>query len=225
MHSTQPIYGRRAVLAAVGTTAAVSTAGCLGSVTGGADAEEPQTAALGDPADGTTVMIRSEPAPEFDPQIVHIDPGATVEWLVETGRHDVTAYHEDIRSFMHQPPDRTPDGVGPWRSDLLDGPGASYARTFDVEGVYDYVDKQEVCVSHEVAGNVGRVVVGWPDPDGEPAMDPPPEELPVRVVRALEMFNEKTRPVLEADTGPEGTDAERREAHRTGEHTTTERNT
>jgi len=64
-----------------------------------------------------------------------------------------------------------------------------------------------------VAGNVGRVVVGWPDPDTQPAMDPPPDRLPVRVVRALEMFNERTRPVLES--GADGAaDAERHGTHR-----------
>ncbi|WP_411718007.1 plastocyanin/azurin family copper-binding protein [Natronomonas sp.] len=193
-------YSRREMIAAAGATAAVASgSGCLGiGGQSGSATPEPPAAALGSPAEGVTVAIRSEPAPEFDPQIVHVEVGATVEWLVETGRHDVTAYHEDVRSFMHQPPDRTPEGVDAWRSDLLDGPGASYARTFDIEGVYDYVDKQEVCVSHEVAGNVGRVIVGWPDPDTQPAMDPPPGELPVRVVRALELFNERTRPVLEA---------------------------
>ena len=200
----------------MGATAAVaSSSGCLG-INGRSEsaASEPPAAELGEPADGTAVAIRSEPAPEFDPQISHVSPGATIEWFVETGSHDVTGYHEDVRSFMHQPPDRTPEGVGPWRSPRLDGPGASYERTFDVEGVYDYVDKQEVCVSHEVAGNVGRVVVGWPDPDTQPAMDPPPEALPVRVVRALEMFNERTRPVLEA--GPDGAaNAERLGTYRT----------
>jgi plastocyanin len=217
-------HGRRALLSATGSAiVAVSTAGCFGGVADRDGSGEPsETGSLGSPADRMTVSISSDPAPEFAPQIVHVDPGATVEWLVETGRHDVTAYHEDTRSFMHQAPHRTPDGVGPWRSDVLDGPGASYERTFDVEGVYDYVDKQQVCVSHEVAGNVGRVVVGWPDPDNEPAMRPPPEELPKRVVRALKTFNDKTRPVLES--GPNETVADRRNGmYRPDEHTTAER--
>ena len=37
-----------------------------------------------------------------------------------------------------------------------------------------------------------------PDPDDQSAMTPPPESLPRRVRNALEPFNERTRPVLEA---------------------------
>jgi plastocyanin len=224
MISTRIECSRRTVLSAAGAAiGAVSVSGCLGPIADESDSDgSAQTGVLGAPADEITVTIRSDPAPEFDPQIVHVEVGAPVEWLVETGRHDVTSYHEDIRSFMHQAPHRTPDGVGAWRSDVLNGPGASYNRTFDIEGVYDYVDKQQVCVSHEVAGNVGRVVVGWPDPAEEPAMDPPPEDLPDRVVNALKLFNAETRPVLE--TGSNGTTkTEQRGAYRPAEHTETGR--
>jgi plastocyanin len=197
---------RRDVLATTAGTATAALAGCLGigPDSGESDPEElPSTESaedageLGTPAETVTVTITSEPWPEFNPQIVHIGVGGTVEWLVETGRHDVTGYHED-----NHPPHRTPDGVEPWGSDYLTGPGSSYERTFEVEGVYDYVDRQQVCISHEVAGNVGRVVVGWPDPDEEPAMQPlteaEAEEVPPQVKSAFEEFEEKTRPVLES---------------------------
>jgi len=114
----------------------------------------------------------------------------------------VTGYHED-----NHPPHRTPEGVDAWESEYLTGPGSTYERSFDVEGVYDYVDRQEVCISHEVAGNVGRIVVGWPDPDTQPAMEPLTDEqaaAPSQVRNAFELFDEETRPVLEA--GPEGDD-------------------
>lgn len=202
---------RRDALAATAGTAVAALSGCLG---GGDDpekaadtadatpAEPPADAGkLGTPAESPTVTITSNPWPEFEPQIVHVEVGATVEWLVETGRHDVTGYHED-----NHPPHRTPEGVDAWESEYLTGPGSTYERTFDVEGVYDYADRQTVCISHEVAGNVGRVVVGWPDPDAQPAMDPLTDEqaeiAPSQVHNAFEMFNEETRPVLEA--GPEG---------------------
>ncbi|MCQ4332962.1 halocyanin [Natronomonas sp. F2-12] len=194
---------RRAVLAATTATATAALAGCLGGSEGDDPEELPSTepdedaGELGTPAESVTVTITSEPWPEFDPQIVHVEVGATVEWLVETGRHDVTGYHEN-----NHPPHRTPDGVEAWDSEYLTGPGSSYERTFEVEGVYDYVDRQQVCISHEVAGNVGRVVVGWPDPDEEPAMQPlteaESEEVPERVENAFEQFDERTRPVLEA---------------------------
>lgn len=200
---------RRDTIAATAATAAAALAGCLGNGTapgssddsGPTPAEVPDNAGeLGTPAEELTVLVRSEPWPEFDPQIIHVTPGATVEWLVETGRHDVTGYHDD-----NHPPHRTPEGVDAWGSEHLTGPGSNYERTFDVEGIYDYVDRQEVCVSHEVAGNVGRLVVGWPDPEAEPAMEPLTEaerdDLPSQVVNAFEMFDEETRPVLES--GPE----------------------
>ncbi len=197
---------RRDVLATTAATATAAVAGCLGIGPGSDDPEEmastdvENAGELGTPADSFTVLVRSQPFPEFDPQIIHVTPGATVEWLVETGRHDVVAYHEDIH-----PPHRTPHGVDAWESPRLNGPGSSYERTFETEGVYDYVDRQEVCISHEIAGNVGRVVVGWPHPNDEPAMQPLSEEeetaLPIRVRNAFDMFDEETRPVLEA--GPE----------------------
>ena len=192
---------RRDALAMTAGTAVATLAGCLGEAADDSRGEPPENAGeLGTPAAEFTVTITSEPWPEFTPQIVHVEPGATVEWLVETGRHDVTGYHED-----NHPPHRTPDGVEAWESEYLTGPGSSYERTFDVQGVYDSVDRQQVCISHEVAGNVGRVVVGWPDPDDEPAMQPLSDEerseLPSQVKNAFEMFEEETRPVLEA--GPE----------------------
>lgn len=190
---------RRDVLRTGAGIASVAFAGCLdgGVLTTEETDTEPENAGeIGTPADDFTVETTSQPFPEFDPQVVHVAPGATVEWVVETGRHDVTAYHRD-----NHPPHRTSAGVDPWGSDLLTGPGSSYECVFEQAGVYDYVDTQQVCVSHEVAGNVGRVVVGWPDPDDEPAMSEPPDELPGRVAMALEQFNQQIRPVLEA--GPD----------------------
>lgn len=196
---TPPLTRRDAIRA--GTAAAgIALAGCLGGLTsddGSEEPDEPENAGeLGVPAKEFKVMTNSRPFPEFEPQVAHVSVGATVEWVVETGRHDVTAYHE-----QSHPPHRTTEGVEPWGSDLLTGPGSTYECTFETEGIYDYVDTQQVCVSHEVAGNVGRIVVGWPDPDGEPAMAEPQEELPTRVAKAIEQFNERTRPVLE--DGPE----------------------
>lgn len=194
---------RRDTLAATAGVATAMLAGCVSDMgdDGSSGAEQPEDVGeLGTPAEELTIKIRSEPWPEFDPQIVHVTPGATVKWLVETGRHDVTGYHEDSH-----PPHHSPVGAEPWESDFLTGPGSTYERTFETEGVYDYVDTQEVCVSHEVAGNVGRIVVGWPDPGAEPAMEPLSEgqlsDLPSQVANAFEWFDEETRPVLEAGPG------------------------
>lgn len=184
---------RRSVLGSTAGAIGLGLAGCLGAgFDRTSDDEEPENAGeIGTPAERVLVTANSRPYPEFDPQVVHVVPGGTVEWVVETGRHDVTAYHE-----AGHPPHRTADGVGPWGSDRMSGAGASYEHSFDEEGVYDYVDTQQVCTSHEVAGNIGRVVVGWPDPDAEPAMTDPQPELPTQAARAIDLFNDHTRPVL-----------------------------
>lgn len=182
---------RRTLLATTAAATATAVAGCLSSDDGGAPPEN--AGEPGTPASSIEVAAISRPYPRFEPQIVHLEEGGTVEWVVEDGRHDVTAYHRD-----QHPPHRTPDGVEPWGSERMSTPGASYEHTFERSGVYDYVDTQQVCVAHEIAGNVGRVVVGWPDPATQPAMEPHDEELPSRVRNAFEMFDEKTRPVLEA---------------------------
>lgn len=50
--------------------------------------------------------------------------------------------------------------------------------------------------THEAAGMVGRVVVGWPDLDDEPAMVPPSTELPEAAQSQLKSFNERTRDAI-----------------------------
>lgn len=190
---------RRDVLAltagATATALSSSVAGCFGS--GGDDsgaAEEPENAGEpGTPATSFQVSAISRPYPRFEPQVIHVEPGATVEWLVESGRHDVTAYHRDQHAPHH-----TPEGVEPWGSGRLTGAGATFEHTFEEEGIYDYVDTQQVCVAHEIAGNVGRVIVGWPELENEPAMTPPSEDLPSRVRNAFEMFNEETHAAYES---------------------------
>ncbi|WP_254767847.1 cupredoxin domain-containing protein [Salinilacihabitans rarus] len=184
---------RRSVLRSSGCAAVVALAGCLGDLADRASGEADGTGEMGSPTERITVTATSQPYPEFDPQVVHLAVGGTVEWLVETGRHDVTAYHGDVHG-----PHRSPAGVEPWGSGRLTGVGSSYEHAFDREGVYDYVDTQQVCTSHEIAGNIGRIVVGWPDPDEEPGMTDPQPELPSQAARAIETFNEETRPVLEA---------------------------
>ena len=51
---------------------------------------------------------------------------------------------------------RIPEGAAPWHSDYL-LPGERFEATLAAEGVYDYFR-----VPHELAGMVGRIVVGRP---------------------------------------------------------------
>lgn len=192
MPDTRPALSRRDALALLASGATATLAGC-GSVLGQSGANG--TGEPGSPAEHVTVSATSHPYPEFEPQVVHVAAGGTVEWVVETGRHDVTGYHEGTH-----PPHRAPPDAEPWGSERMSVAGASFEQTFEGPGVYDYVDTQQVCVAHEVAGNVGRVIVGWPDPDGEPAIGEPDRDVPRRVRNAFEAFDEETVPVLE--TGP-----------------------
>ena len=166
----------------------MALAGCLdGLVSDGPDPSDAPSGKLGNPASATEVDVTTRPMPAFEPEIVHVDPGATVTWTVVDGRHDVTAYHPD--TYGHR---RIPEGAEPWASQLLT-PGQTFTHTFEAEGVYDYVDTRTVCTTHEVVGAIGRVVVGWPDLTGEPALADPPADVPSMAARKLESFNEETR--------------------------------
>lgn len=87
----------------------------------------------------------------FRPQGLLIQPGQSVRWVnADLGNvHTVTAYHPD-----NAKPLRIPSGAASWNSGYL-MPGESFSLTFTVPGVYDYF-----CVPHELAGMVGRIVVG-----------------------------------------------------------------
>ncbi|MCU4753226.1 halocyanin [Halobacteria archaeon AArc-curdl1] len=188
-----PLTRRQALALGTGTVA-TSVVGCLGTIQGDNDSSEDidGTGELGDPADSVEVRVTSSPYPQFMPRIVHITVGGTVTWYNEDGRHDVTAYHPDTHG-----PRRIPKSATPWSSQRLRLEGHTFERIFDVEGVYDYADTQHVCTSHEVTGGIGRVVVGWPDPAGETALQDPQPALPSRVQTGLEEFNEETISVLE----------------------------
>lgn len=181
---------RRLLRTGAGVTA-LAAAGCLGT---GADGGEAATAGgsgeLGDPATRVTVNATADPTPNFQPDIVHVEPGGTVEWEVVHHRHTVTAYHPDTYG-----PLRIPEGVEPWDSGTLRA-GNRFERTFDREGIYDYLDTRTLCAPHEALGAVGRVVVGWPDPEGEPAIRSDPDELRGRAVTVMAELDERTRETL-----------------------------
>ncbi len=86
----------------------------------------------------------------FDPIGILLQPGQTVRWTCEANYHTTTAYHpaNGRRSL------RIPRDARPWTSDVL-SPGESFEVMLTAEGVYDYL-----CEPHELAGMVGRLVVG-----------------------------------------------------------------
>ncbi len=93
----------------------------------------------------------------FDPAGIHISVGDTVRWVQVAGYHSTTAYHPE--NDHHEL--RIPENAKPWDSGVLiaeyPNKGSSFEHTFTEPGVYDYF-----CEPHEMAGMVGRIVVGEP---------------------------------------------------------------
>ena len=101
----------------------------------------------------------------FTPQGLAIAPRGTLRFVNRDrgNSHTATAYHPDIFGR----PRRVPQGATPWDSGPL-LPGESFEVTLERPGVYDYY-----CQPHEMAGMVGRIVVGeprdagWEDASGD----------------------------------------------------------
>lgn len=105
------------------------------------------------------VKLVQTPAGEtyFDPAGIHIAPGDTVRWVQMSGFHSITSYSP--RNDNHEL--RMPKSAKPWDSGILladhPKPGSTFEHVFTVPGVYDYF-----CRPHEMAGMVGRIIVGEP---------------------------------------------------------------
>lgn len=118
-------------------------------------------------AAGATIHMMSTPDGSvvwFDPVGLWVSPGTTVTWLNgadQANTHTATAYHpaNDRHSL------RIPETATPWDSGYL-LPGKRFSTTLIVEGVYDYY-----CRPHEMAGMVGRIVVGQPGGPGAQPFD------------------------------------------------------
>src|SRR3954447_8321611 len=111
------------------------------------------------------VRLRSDPDGArvgFDPIGLKVAPGTRIRWMVEADVHTTTAYHPD--NDHH--PLRIPEAAEPWDSGYLVDPGQAFEVTLTVEGVYDYF-----CAPHEMAGMVGRIIVGRPGGPGARAID------------------------------------------------------
>jgi plastocyanin len=111
------------------------------------------------------IRMRSDPRGEevwFDPIGVLIEPGQTVRWIVSENVHTTTAYHP--KNAHHSL--RIPEGAAPWDSGFLINPGDHFEVRLTVEGIYDYF-----CQPHELAGMVGRLIVGKPTGPGALAFD------------------------------------------------------
>ena len=183
---------RRGVLIAGAGALAFGLAGCVDLVSENDGVEEDDASGEpGDPTAYTTVGIHAEPWFQFDPDLVHLQPGGTVEWeVVDDYRHTVASYHPETHRYQ-----RIPDDAAPWHSGLLRD-GSTFEQTFELEGIYDYVDTRSLCSSHEAIGGVGRVIVGWPDIESEPAYHHDVGALPSRAETVLRDINERSYELL-----------------------------
>ena len=156
---------------------------------------------LGDPTSTVAVSMETheDGTHHFVPHVVHIEVGGTVRWVNDSGSHDTTAYHPDTFGEIR----RIPSNTEPWESGLLNEPGETFEQTFETEGVYDYV-----CTPHEGGGMVGTVVVGWPDPEDQPGLEPVAADRPASAKEGMERYNDRVRQLLEAgeDYEPDGHD-------------------
>jgi len=103
------------------------------------------------------VMSKNGAEVFFAPVGLRIQPGDTVRWVQVNGYHSVTAYHP--ANGDHEL--RIPERAEPWDSGMLlaeyPAKGSTFEHTFTIPGVYDYL-----CMPHEAAGMVGRIIVGEP---------------------------------------------------------------
>ncbi|PAU82888.1 halocyanin [Halorubrum salipaludis] len=194
---------RRRVLELGGSVAALGLAGCLGSAASGSDdgatgsdgdvgGATTDAGTLGTPAPEAIVSIASIPSPSLEPGIVHVEVGGTVTWVGGGQRNAVASYHPET----HGDHRRIPEDAEPWSSDLIRD-GSRFSVTFETEGVYDYADTVVLCGTHESFGNVGRVVVGEPDLDGEPAIERDADELPGLAADTVAEYDARCREALD----------------------------
>ena len=199
MRPTPPHLQRRTVLKLASGIGSLSIAGCLGRATSDSDghgespaSEHEPESHLDKPVAHADVAMKSDDAGHhFDPHLVWIKPGGAVTWTNESGAHTTTAYHPDIDK-----PLRMPEDVPSWDSGMFSEPGKTFEHAFEVEGVYDYF-----CIPHEYRAMVGRVIVGEPELNGQPAIAPPQEGLPEEARTLLSKLNTRTEEVLEHRSG------------------------
>lgn len=146
--------------------------------------------------EATVAMMSGDDGSHFEPHAVWVERGGTVTWELESGSHTTTAY-----AAQNDKPERIPDGANPWDSGTLSEQGTTFENAFDTAGVYDYF-----CVPHEGTGMVGTVVVGNPDPEGQPGLRDPQESLPSGAATKIESLNQRVTEALHG-SGETGTES------------------
>lgn len=169
----------RAAGGALGVSALSGVAGAESADLRGESAEVAQQGAQGE----RIGMVTADSTQVFTSPLVWIPSGTTVTWHNQSGAHSSTAY-----APANDKPNRIPEDAEGWNSETLTEQGATFERTFDTAGVYDYY-----CIPHEALGMVGRVVVGTPNLENAPALAPPQDSIPSGASEALTALNSLTR--------------------------------
>lgn len=142
---------------------------------------------LNGPSEHAEVLMTSTDSGEhFEPHVVWVEQGATVTWQLESGAHLTTAYHSE-----NDKPDRIPEEASAWDSGVLSEQDAPFDHTFETPGVYDYF-----CTPHEGQGMLGSIIVGQPDPEEQPGLAEPTDELPDTATEKLRELNDRVAQAL-----------------------------
>lgn len=118
----------------------------------------------------------------FAPVGLAVPVGTTVRFVNRDpgNSHTATAYHPEVFDRAR----RIPKAAAPWDSDFL-LPGESFEVMLSAPGVYDYY-----CIPHEMAGMVGRIVVGQPGDPGWQGPVPDTEDLDPAALAAFPQVDE-----------------------------------
>lgn len=206
------LFHRRRILQLTGGMAIMSIAGCIGQQPNGgqsidgqpndhvddhndghghgtdegvedgehADDAHHHDEVIGEPVDHAHVrMVTNDTGHHFEPHVARITVGGTVTFVNESGAHSATAYHPD-----YDKPLRIPEGATPWNSGVLTEAGAEFEHTFETEGVFQYY-----CIPHEGMGMIAAIIVGDPDPHGQPGLQPPQEHFSGRAAERIKELN------------------------------------
>lgn len=177
MVSKQPkkYLSRRKFAATFSGAVLAGLAGCSGGNGGGNGGEATATATATDTPEPTatatetptstpageadaTITVGPGGSLEFDPANTAVSQGDTVEWVFDSGGHNVSGHpdaHPDVS---------LPEGAEPFASYDISGDeinhvslseaGSTYRHTFETTGEYTYV-----CVPHASSGMVGHLTV------------------------------------------------------------------
>jgi plastocyanin len=124
------------------------------------DTPTPEPVATATPIEGADATIAVGPGGslQFEPANMAVSQGDTVEWIFESGGHNVSG-HPDAHSDVE-----LPEGAEPFASYDISGDeinhislneaGSTYRHTFETTGQYTYV-----CVPHAASGMIGHIMV------------------------------------------------------------------